>query len=358
MLYTFTDETEGWQPDAAPILDTAGNLYGTTQYGGTEGGFGTVFELDTKGNERVLYSFAGEPDGEDPVTGLVGDHSGNLYGTTLYGGTAGGFGTVFKLAHTGKLTLLHSFGSDPDGADPAGSLIGDPQGNGYGTTQYGGAAGGYGTVFELDANGQLNRALQFCRNSGRRKSGSEFDPRQRRESLRHYRLRRDGRRLWNGFQTRQNWQAHSAPQFRRDAGRRKSLCGIGRETRPGTAMARLSTAAPPAATARFSKSTERASSACPQLCRNAGRGKPSGWFGGRSRWEYLWDDLLWWDVWIWNGLRDRYDRQTHGAAQLRRLIGWSESPGRFDTGCSRQSLRHHQRWRGPQLRVFWVRRRV
>ena len=69
VLYTFTDETEGWQPDAAPILDTAGNLYGTTQYGGTEGGFGTVFELDTTGHERVLYSFAGEPDGEDPVPG-------------------------------------------------------------------------------------------------------------------------------------------------------------------------------------------------------------------------------------------------------------------------------------------------
>ncbi|MFZ0286259.1 MAG: choice-of-anchor tandem repeat GloVer-containing protein [Terriglobales bacterium] len=161
VLYTFTDETEGWQPDAAPILDTAGNLYGTTQYGGTEGGFGTVFELDTTGHERVLYSFAGEPDGEDPVTGLVGDHSGNLYGTTLYGGTAGGFGTVFKLGHTGKLTLLHSFGSDPDGADPRGSLIGDPQGNGYGTTQYGGAAGGYGAVFEQSANGQFTVLYSF-----------------------------------------------------------------------------------------------------------------------------------------------------------------------------------------------------
>jgi uncharacterized repeat protein (TIGR03803 family) len=161
VLYTFTNEAQGWQPDAAPILDTAGNLYGTTQYGGTAGGFGSVFRLDTKGNEDVLYSFAGEPDGEDPVAGLVADRSGNLYGTTLYGGTAGGYGTAFKLSHTGKLTLLHSFASNPDGADPRCTLIGDPQGNGYGTTQYGGTNGGYGTVFEQNADGQFTILYSF-----------------------------------------------------------------------------------------------------------------------------------------------------------------------------------------------------
>jgi uncharacterized repeat protein (TIGR03803 family) len=154
VLYTFTDTTQGWQPDAAPILDAAGNLYGTTQFGGTAGGFGTVFKLDSKGNEEVLYSFSGTPDGEDPDGSLVADRSGNLYGNSLYGGTAGGYGTVFKLDHTGKLTLLHSFASNPDGADPHGSLVGDPQGNGYGTTQYGGAAGGYGTVFKVSAAGE------------------------------------------------------------------------------------------------------------------------------------------------------------------------------------------------------------
>src|SRR5580700_7677135 len=57
VLYTFTNEAQGWQPEAAPILDAAGNLYGTTLFGGTAGGFGTVFELDTSGNETVLYSF-------------------------------------------------------------------------------------------------------------------------------------------------------------------------------------------------------------------------------------------------------------------------------------------------------------
>jgi len=162
VLYTFTDETQGWQPEAAPILDNAGNLYGTTQFGGTAGGFGTVYKLDTSGNETVLYSFAGEPDGEDPEAGLVRDRAGNLYGSTLYGGTAGGYGTVFKLDKAGELTLLHSFASNPDGADPHGSLISDPHGNGYGTTQYGGAAGGYGTVFELHAEGQFTALYSFA----------------------------------------------------------------------------------------------------------------------------------------------------------------------------------------------------
>jgi uncharacterized repeat protein (TIGR03803 family) len=162
VLYTFTNTAQGWQPDAAPILDSAGNLYGTTQYGGTAGGYGTVYRLDTSGNEQVLYSFAGEPDGEDPDGGLVADRSGNVYGNTLYGGTAGGYGTVFKFAHTGKLTLLHSFASNPDGADPHGSLVGDLEGNGYGTTQYGGTAGGYGTVFKLDAQGNETLLHSFA----------------------------------------------------------------------------------------------------------------------------------------------------------------------------------------------------
>jgi len=99
VLYTFTNTAQGWQPEAAPILDSSGNLYGTTLFGGTAGGFGTVFRLDTKGNESVLYSFSGTPDGEDPDGSLVADRSGNLYGNSLYGGTAGGYGTAFTAAN-------------------------------------------------------------------------------------------------------------------------------------------------------------------------------------------------------------------------------------------------------------------
>jgi uncharacterized repeat protein (TIGR03803 family) len=161
VLYTFTNTADGEQPDASLFLDAAGNLYGTTQYGGTKGGFGTVFKVNTKGGEVVLRSFAGTPDAEDPYAGLTRDKAGNFYGTTLYGGTQGGFGTVFKL-HAGKETILHSFAGTPDGEDPRSVLVRDAAGNLYGTTQYGGSNGGYGTVFKLDANGKLTLLYSFA----------------------------------------------------------------------------------------------------------------------------------------------------------------------------------------------------
>jgi uncharacterized repeat protein (TIGR03803 family) len=162
VLYTFTSTTDGEQPDASLILDVAGNLYGTTQYGGTKGGFGTVFKLDTSGKETVLRSFAGTPDAEDPYSGLTRDKAGNFYGTTLYGGTGGGFGTVFKLHPNGKETILHSFAGTPDGEDPRSVLVRDSAGNLYGTTQYGGTNGGFGTVFKLDAKGTLTLLHSFA----------------------------------------------------------------------------------------------------------------------------------------------------------------------------------------------------
>jgi uncharacterized repeat protein (TIGR03803 family) len=86
-------------PYAGLIQDSAGNFYGTTSGGGAAD-YGTVFELDTSGNETLLYSFTGGADGAYPHAGLVPDSAGNLYGTTLYGGIANGasgFGVVFKL---------------------------------------------------------------------------------------------------------------------------------------------------------------------------------------------------------------------------------------------------------------------
>jgi uncharacterized repeat protein (TIGR03803 family) len=161
VLYTFTSTVDGEQPDASLTQDAAGNLYGTTQSGGTKGGFGTVFKLDTTGKETVLRSFAGTPDAEDPYSGLTRDPAGNFYGTTLYGGTGGGFGTVFKL-HAGKETILHSFAGTPDGEDPRSVLVRDSAGNLYGTTQYGGTNGGYGTVFKLNAKGKLTLLHSFA----------------------------------------------------------------------------------------------------------------------------------------------------------------------------------------------------
>ena len=92
------------------IMDRAGNLYGTTQFGGANGG-GTVFELSPTGTETVLYSFGSQSgDGLNSRAGLVFDKKGNLYGTTINGG-AYGQGTVFKLTPNGIETVLYSFGS-------------------------------------------------------------------------------------------------------------------------------------------------------------------------------------------------------------------------------------------------------
>jgi uncharacterized repeat protein (TIGR03803 family) len=162
VLYTFTSTTDGEQPDASLTSDAAGNLYGTTQYGGTKGGFGTAFKLDTTSKETVLLSFAGTPDAEDPYSGLTRDKAGNLYGTTLYGGTNGGFGTVFKLHPGGKETVVYSFSGTPDGEDPRSVLVRDAAGNLYGTTQYGGTNGGFGTVFKLGPKGKLTLLHSFA----------------------------------------------------------------------------------------------------------------------------------------------------------------------------------------------------
>jgi uncharacterized repeat protein (TIGR03803 family) len=161
VLYTFKSTLKGEQPDATLTMDSAGNLYGTTQYGGAKGGFGTVFKLDTTGKETVIRSFAGTPDAEDPYAGLTRDQTGDLYGTTLYGGTQGGFGTVFKL-HAGSETILHSFAGTPDGEDPRSVLLRDAAGNLYGTTQYGGTNGGFGTIFQLDPAGKLTLLHSFA----------------------------------------------------------------------------------------------------------------------------------------------------------------------------------------------------
>lgn len=151
VLYAFAGEADGGYPYAGLIRDAKGNLYGTTYYDGASG-LGTVFKLDNTGKERVLYSFTGiGGDGANPFGGLVRDTKGNLYGTTLGGGS--GYGTVFTLDRTGKETVLYRFpGTGTDGASPLAGVVRDRNGNLYGTTYYGGA--GYGTAFKLDTTGK------------------------------------------------------------------------------------------------------------------------------------------------------------------------------------------------------------
>lgn len=153
VLYNFTGGADGGTPWGELIRTKTGVLYGTTTAGGASG-VGTVFEIAGK-KEIVLYSFAGGADGANPEAGLTLDAAGNLYGTTAQGGTSGN-GTVFKLS-PGKTkgaswteSVLYSFGTGSDGANPVGGVSFDSAGNLYGTTSYGGAYG-YGTVYQLVA---------------------------------------------------------------------------------------------------------------------------------------------------------------------------------------------------------------
>src|ERR1700688_3353354 len=124
----------GRQPMAGLLRSTDGTLYGTTAYGGgrtkvcPEIGCGTVFKLDSAGKEAVLYKFKGTPDGFQPEALLAQDTGGNLYGATTLGGGSGGLGTVFKLDSAGQETVLHSFTGGSDGCFPD-SVIFDADGN-------------------------------------------------------------------------------------------------------------------------------------------------------------------------------------------------------------------------------------
>ena len=114
-----------------------------------------VFKLDSDGNESVLYAFGGGADGANPWAGLIRDATGNLYGTTIFGGNnsnscpfaGSGCGVVFKVDSSGKETVLYTFTGGADGALPQAGLLAY-QGALYGTT-YGGGAYGYGVVFKL-----------------------------------------------------------------------------------------------------------------------------------------------------------------------------------------------------------------
>jgi uncharacterized repeat protein (TIGR03803 family) len=164
ILYSFTGAPDGDNPFAGLVRDSAGNLYGTTITGGTNGA-GTVFKVDTTGKETVLYSFCSNAcqDGEIPYSALIRDNAGNLYGTTLAGGMFGS-GTVFKLDSTGVETVLYNFCSQSgctDGSQPYAGLVRDAAGNLYGTT-YGGGANQAGTVFEVDKTGKETVLYSFC----------------------------------------------------------------------------------------------------------------------------------------------------------------------------------------------------
>jgi len=158
VLYSFSGARDGQYPYASLILDPSGNLYSTTAWGGRSGR-GTVFKVKPSGHETVLYSFTGSG-GYDPVADLVMDADGNLYGTAKSGGPFV-YGTVFKVDTRGHEKVLHNFSAGSDGARPLGGLVRDTEGNLYGTTTVGGARYNDGTVFKIDSSGTLTLLHRF-----------------------------------------------------------------------------------------------------------------------------------------------------------------------------------------------------
>ena len=179
MLYSFQGGSDGAVPAGGVVFDKAGNLYGATTYTPScDDTFtcGTAFQLSPQGGtwvETTLHAFQGhaQGDGGAPGGGVILDASGNVYGTTGYGGTGGctlagtavGCGTVYELSpptqHGGQwtYTILYNFQGGNDGQFPWGDLVFDKKGNLYGATQFGGGKGSTcdpfyqycGTVFEL-----------------------------------------------------------------------------------------------------------------------------------------------------------------------------------------------------------------
>ena len=156
VLYSFKGLSDGANP-VAGLIESHGNLYGTTYNAGVPGckgtGCGTVFEINTSDQERTVYRFKGDLDGAHPSSALLSVNK-ELFGTTESGGGPGcgnGCGTVFAISPSGHERIVYKFGSGADGSNPEAGLL-NVSGELYGTTEYGGNAtcqGGCGTVFKV-----------------------------------------------------------------------------------------------------------------------------------------------------------------------------------------------------------------
>jgi len=166
VLYRFAGGTDGVLPTAPVAVDTQGNVYGTTPYGGGSGcsgnGCGIVFKISPQGKETVLYRFTGGTDGGNPFTTVLLDQAGTLYGATALGGDATcqagyGCGVIYKLTQAGIETVLHTFTGGADGADPQVERSAmDAEGNIYGTTYDGGdPICNCGVAFKVNQGGEL-----------------------------------------------------------------------------------------------------------------------------------------------------------------------------------------------------------
>jgi uncharacterized repeat protein (TIGR03803 family) len=181
VLYNFAGGNDGFRPESSLLRDAAGNLYGTTLQGGTSNA-GTAYVVTSAGKETVLYSFSGTSDGGSPLAALAMDSAGNLYGTTTAGGSNNN-GTVFELVRPQKggqwkEKVLHSFGASADGGTPIAGVTLDAAGNLYGTASVGGKFG-YGRVYELLSKSkwkeQVIHDFQLGNDGGTPYAGLVFD---------------------------------------------------------------------------------------------------------------------------------------------------------------------------------------
>ena len=187
-LYSFTGSTDGGGPSSGLVPDDAGNLYGTTVFGGDFAcsfyglpGCGVVYKLDPAGKETVLHAFTGGADGLAPYGDLLLDQKGDLFGAADNGGDTSsqfcggtvlsltglaGCGTVYQIGRDGRFTVQHTFHGTDGGPYPDGWLVSDHEGNLYGMTGNGGNLSGCsglgcGTVFKLDQSGKETVLYSF-----------------------------------------------------------------------------------------------------------------------------------------------------------------------------------------------------
>jgi serine protease len=163
VLWSFTDGSDGAQPETAPTLGSDGNIYGTSS-GDNDTNYGAAFYLDPFGDFTVVHTFTGAPDGANPSGTLAEASPGLFYGTTFAGGT-GNQGTIYQATSDGNYLIIHDF-NDIDGAGPNGGLVLAGDGNYYGTTAWGGTNGGNGTIYRLNADQTLSSMFSFAGTNG------------------------------------------------------------------------------------------------------------------------------------------------------------------------------------------------
>ena len=169
-IYTFTGGADGSQPDVPLAVGPDGNFYGITLGGGANG-LGTIYKITPEGDFTLLYSFSTNVDGANPTTGLTLAGDGNVYGVTGEGG-ANGAGTVYRMSSSGAFLVVYPFTMPTEvnfvftndiGAYPQTGLTLAGDGNLYGTTPIGGPGGG-GTVYRVTTDGNVSTAYNFQAN--------------------------------------------------------------------------------------------------------------------------------------------------------------------------------------------------